>query len=175
MKTLNNTPKVLKISGNLVLSLLFSALMFGCGSNAGNENASTASDNTEQTQENTEELTEELTDPMDNKGVGPVDHVDLGPIDVTMAAEGKVIFEENCTACHQLEDRYVGPALKEITARRSPEWIMNMIMNPNEMVQKDPVAKALLAEYLSPMANQNISREDARRILEYFRSVDEVK
>ncbi|MEK6481352.1 c-type cytochrome [Catalinimonas sp. 4WD22] len=175
MKTINNIPKVLKFTGNLVLSLIFSGLLFGCGSNAGNENASDSSAPSEQAQENTEELTEELVDPMDNKGVGPVDHVELGPIDEAMAAEGKAIFEENCTACHQLEERYIGPAMKEVTARRSPEWIMNMIMNPNEMVQKDPIAKALLAEYLSPMANQNISREDARKILEYFRSVDEVK
>ncbi|WPP48009.1 cytochrome c [Catalinimonas niigatensis] len=175
MKTLNNIPKVLKFTRNLVLTLIFSSLLFGCGSDAGNENASTESGTTEQTQENMEALTEDLTDPMNNKGVGPVDHVDLGPIDEAMVAEGKAIFEENCTACHKIEERYIGPALKELTVRRSPEWIMNMIMNPNEMVQQDPVAKALLAEYLSPMANQNISREDTRKILEYFRSVDEVK
>ena len=45
-----------------------------------------------------------------------------------------------------------------------------MIMNPEEMVEKDPAAKALLAEYLAPMANQNITEEEARAILEFFRT-----
>jgi len=48
---------------------------------------------------------------------------------------------------------------------------MNMILNPDEMVQKDPIAKALLAEYLSPMANQNLTEEQARAVLEYFRTL----
>ena len=66
--------------------------------------------------------------------------------------------------------RVVGPALAGVTERRTPEWIMNMIMNPEEMVEKDPAAKALLAEYLAPMANQNITEEEARAILEFFRT-----
>jgi len=47
---------------------------------------------------------------------------------------------------------------------------MNMIMNPEEMVAKNPAAKQLLAEYLAPMANQNISEDEARALLEYFRT-----
>ncbi len=50
---------------------------------------------------------------------------------------------------------------------------MNMILNPEEMVQKDPDAKALLIEYNgSPMANQSLTEEEARNILEYFRTLD---
>ena len=30
---------------------------------------------------------------------------------------------------------------------RTPEWIMNMILNPTEMVEKDPLAKELLVEF----------------------------
>lgn len=106
-----------------------------------------------------------------NKGIGPVDHVEIGAIDESMVAEGQEIFEEKCTACHKVDQRYVGPALKGVTDKRAPEWIMNMIMNPEEMTQKDPDAKALLAEYISPMANQNISEEEARQLLEYFRTL----
>ena len=45
-----------------------------------------------------------------------------------------------------------------------------MILNPEEMVAKNPEAKKLLAEYLAPMANQNLTEKEARLILEYFRT-----
>ena len=63
--------------------------------------------------------------------------------------------------------------LTGVTKRRSPEWIMNMIMNPQEMIKQDPIAKQLLIESnMAMMANQNISQEDARALLEYFRKID---
>ena len=56
--------------------------------------------------------------------------------------------------------------------RRSPEWIMNMILNPEEMMAKDPIALKLLAAYnFAPMANQSLTEEEAREILEYFRTL----
>jgi cytochrome c len=177
MKTPKDKRSALKIISHFLLTLLLTFLWVGCGNNGEDETTATSnpSASANQTQEEPDNTTEALADPRDNKGIGPVDHIELGQVDEAMAAEGKAIFEGNCSACHQLEERYVGPPLKEITARRTPEWIMNMIMNPTEMLEKDPIAKALLAEYLAPMANQNISQEDARKILEYFRSVNEVK
>lgn len=120
-----------------------------------------------------ETVVEQLADPMANKGVGPIKEVKLGPIDQAMVEEGKTIYETYCIACHKLDERLIGPPLKEVTARRSPEWIMNMIMNPDGMLKEDPIAQELLKEYLAPMANQNISEEQARKILEYFRSLQE--
>lgn len=106
-------------------------------------------------------------------GVGPVEEVDLGEgIDQEMAAHGQEIFEAKCSACHKLDQRYVGPALAGVTERRDPAWIMNMIMNPEEMTKKDPVAKKLLAEYMTQMVYQDVSREETRAMLEYFRQVD---
>ena len=43
--------------------------------------------------------------------------------------------------------------------------------NPEEMVQKDPIAKDLLKQFLSPMANQSMTEEETRAILEYFRTL----
>jgi len=47
--------------------------------------------------------------------------------------------------------------------------LLIMILNPEKMVAENEAAKALLAEYLSPMANQNLTEEEARSIHEYFR------
>ncbi|WP_298532594.1 c-type cytochrome [uncultured Algibacter sp.] len=110
---------------------------------------------------------------LSNKGVGPITFISLDTaIDQTMAAHGADVFKKMCTACHRPNKKFIGPSTTGILERRSPEWVMNMILKPEEMVQKDPLAKALLTEFNgSPMANQNLSEEDARAILEYFRTL----
>jgi len=107
---------------------------------------------------------------MSDKGVGPVQNVELGEIDPALVKTGEETFITKCSACHKIEKRFVGPALKGVTQRRSPEWIMNMILDPDKMVKENPTAKQLLAEYLSPMANQSLTQDEARAILEYFRT-----
>ena len=106
------------------------------------------------------------------KGIGPVEHVELGELDETLAREGKAVFEMFCTSCHKFGERYVGPDLAGVTLRRSPEWIMNMILNPEEMVFNDDTAYELLAEYMTQMPPMPITQEQTRAILEYFRATD---
>jgi len=108
-----------------------------------------------------------------NKGIGPIKSIEFDEaINQEMATLGQGIFKKLCTACHRVEKKFIGPSPKGVLKRRTPEWVMNMILNPNEMVQKDPLAKALLIEFNgSPMANQNLSEEDARAVLEYFRTL----
>jgi len=52
---------------------------------------------------------------------------------------------------------------------------MNMILNPDQMIKENPIAKKLFMEYLAPMANQNLTQDEARSILEYFRTQTENK
>lgn len=106
------------------------------------------------------------------KGVGPIESIELAELDEELAASGQETFELLCSACHKFDERYVGPALLGVTERRAPEWIMNMILNPDGMIMEDDTAYELLAEYMVPMANQGLDEEQARAILEYFRSVD---
>ncbi|HNQ82087.1 MAG TPA: c-type cytochrome [Bacteroidales bacterium] len=111
-------------------------------------------------------------DPKANKGIGPVKELTLGELDPAMAAEGEEIFKKMCSACHKPAEKFIGPAPKGILDRRSPEWIMNMILNPEEMVKYDEIAKKLLIEAnLAPMANQHLTQEQARAVLEYFRTI----
>jgi mono/diheme cytochrome c family protein len=104
-------------------------------------------------------------------GIGPIKEVvELGAPNAGLAAQGKAAFELKCTACHKLTEKYVGPELGEVTTRRSPTFIMNMILNPQEMIEKHPVAKQLLAEHMTYMANQGIVPDEARAIVEYLRT-----
>ncbi len=102
-------------------------------------------------------------------GFGPVREISLGAIDADLVAEGEELFTVKCTACHRLDSRYVAPPLGDVTTRRSPEFIMNMILNPEGMVQQHPEVRALLTEYLTPMPNQQLTEDEARAILEYLR------
>ena len=109
---------------------------------------------------------------LENKGIGPIKSVTLGDLDQTMADKGKQLFKTKCSSCHRTNKKFIGPSPTGILKRRSPEWVMNMILNPEEMVKNDPIARQLLIKFNgSPMANQNLTEEETRAVLEYFRTL----
>ncbi|MBC8194063.1 MAG: c-type cytochrome [Candidatus Marinimicrobia bacterium] len=114
---------------------------------------------------------EGLTQEQIKHGIGPIGALTLGPQDDVLAAKGAEVFELKCVACHKINERLVGPPLAGVTTKRSPAFIMNMILNPDEMVKKHPEVKAMLAEFYVPMTFQNVTEDDARAILEYLRTL----
>lgn len=110
----------------------------------------------------------------DGKGLGEVKEVTLKtPLEQDRIARGLAIYEMKCQACHKLDDqRVVGPGWKDVTKKRKPEWIMNMITNVDVMLDQDPEAQKLLELCLMRMPNQNVSVGDARDILEFMRQND---
>jgi cytochrome c551/c552 len=153
-----------------LLSLIFTLALFSCGGSDKKEEPSYGKKEPVKT-ENKEPASKRIE--LNNKGVGPITSVDLGlVVDQDMAAHGKEVYDKMCTACHKAEKKFIGPSPKGILQRRSPEWVMNMILNPEQMVKEDPLAKDLLMEFNgSPMANQNLTKEEARAVLEYFRTL----
>jgi len=73
-------------------------------------------------------------------------------------------------SCHKLDEKYTGPALRDVTKRRTNEYIMNMILNPEEMTKRHPEARKLLGIHATQMTFQNVTQEDTRKLLEYLRS-----
>lgn len=134
--------------------------------------AFTACNNSEGAGSTSETASSELTQEQIEKGIGPVQNVKLDAIDPSLVASGEEIFNMKCTACHKLDTRYVGPPLGDVTERRAPEYVMNMMLNPAEMVQKHPVAKDLLAQYMTPMPDQNLTEDEARAVLEFLRDAN---
>ncbi|MCK8523466.1 cytochrome c [Aquimarina sp. D1M17] len=111
---------------------------------------------------------------LDNKGIGPITEVTFDEnINTVLASKGEQLFKSKCLACHKATQKFIGPPMVGIYKKRSPEWVMNMIMNPDEMLKKDPVAMALLKEYNNTiMLNQNIPEEEARAMAEWFRTLE---
>lgn len=108
-----------------------------------------------------------------SKGVGPITAVSLDPeINIDLAKKGEDIYNKMCLACHRVGKKFIGPAPNGILERRSPEWVMNMILNPDGMVKEDALAKELLQEFNgAPMSNQGLTEIQARSVLEFFRTL----
>jgi len=47
---------------------------------------------------------------------------------------------------------------------------MNMVLNPQGMVEKHPVTKKLLGEFFVQMPNQQLTQDEARTVVEYLRT-----
>ena len=69
-----------------------------------------------------------------------------------------------------MAERYVGPPLGEVTVRRTPTYVMNMILAPDQMYTRHPTARQLLADFMTPMPNLGLTADQARSILEYLRT-----
>jgi mono/diheme cytochrome c family protein len=98
--------------------------------------------------------------------------VSPGDIDAELAARGEEIFQgRGCNACHSIGGgRLVGPDLQGVAQRREEAWILAMITRPDSMLQADETARELFNEYMTPMANQNITDDEAGAIYEFLRS-----
>ncbi|MCP2028426.1 mono/diheme cytochrome c family protein [Flavobacterium sp. HSC-32F16] len=112
-----------------------------------------------------------------NRGLGKYSTVELGAsLDKALAEKGLKTAEVKCTSCHKATDeKLVGPGWKGVTGRRTPQWIMNFITNPDPMIDKDPELQAQLELCLIRMPNQGLTDDEARSVLEYMRQNDGVK
>jgi hypothetical protein len=105
--------------------------------------------------------------------IKPTDVILTSPLNTEWVKEGNAIYDVKCQSCHKLTDeKLVGPGWKGVTTRREPHWIMNMVTNVEMMLEKDPQAQRLLEECLVRMPNQNLTKEESRKVLEFMRKND---
>ncbi|WP_127018850.1 c-type cytochrome [Flagellimonas beolgyonensis] len=156
----------------IVLFLALGAFVASCGGKKEEKKDGFEVSRTK-TEEKKAQESQEVPVDLSNKGVGPIKNVEFADdIDQAMADRGKAKFETICVACHMVDKRMIGPAMKGVYERRSPEWVMNMILNPDGMLREDPIAKALQREYNGAvMLQQNLTEEEARDVAEYLRTL----
>lgn len=150
------------LGGIIVCTVIF---IFGCGGGS--------KEGSEQEAAPPQSMVAEDPDPMEDKGIGPITSIVIpNEIDMELARQGEDVYNSMCTACHKPDSDFIGPSPKGIMDRRTPEWVMNMILNPEEMTQKNKIAKDLLIKFNgAPMINQSLTEEQARAVLEYFRTL----
>ncbi|MFD2725429.1 PQQ-dependent sugar dehydrogenase [Hyunsoonleella rubra] len=85
---------------------------------------------------------------------------------------GKLIFEQKCSHCHNFKKDAIGPNLSGITKEVSEAWIKEFIKNPFKMIsQKDPRAKALHQKYKTFMPEFSyLSEKEFDELLSYMNS-----
>jgi mono/diheme cytochrome c family protein len=91
-------------------------------------------------------------------------------------AKGKSLFNANCAACHQLDKKMTGPALRNVEARLSDEqgldkdWIFAWVRNSAGVIKSgDAYANKIYNEYggAAMTAYPQFSNEDIDNILAY--------
>ena len=92
-------------------------------------------------------------------------------LDPAAVEQGKTLFATNCTVCHAISDRVVGPALAGVTERRTTPWLVQFIKNSQKLIQSgDSEAVALYNEYnkVQMPSFDYFSDEEVMSILAYI-------
>src|SRR5262249_54333722 len=109
-------------------------------------------------------------------GAGETEHHNIpatsAPSD-PFAIKGKLAFESKCLACHSIGggDK-LGPDLYGVSKRRNDAWLARWLKAPEQMLQGDADAKSLLEKYKLPMPNQNLTDDQIRAFIAYFKWAD---
>ena len=83
---------------------------------------------------------------------------------------GKKLFNANCAACHKLNKKAVGPALRGVSAKYDRDWLYKWIKNSSAMIKDgDPQAVSIWEEYNKVAMNAFplLSNSDIDNILAY--------
>jgi len=104
-------------------------------------------------------------------GIGPVtEELPATLVDPARAASGRELFINKCATCHYLDFKKTGPPLRDVAKRRSPEYILNQILNPDQMGKLHPEGKKLVAQFMQYMTIQGITRENAEDLFNFLKS-----
>jgi cytochrome c2 len=104
-------------------------------------------------------------------GIGPItEETQSAAIDPSRATSGYDLFVKKCATCHYLDHKKTGPMLRDVTKRRSAEYVLNQILNPEQMGKLHPDGKKLVAQYAQYMTIQGITRENAEDLLAFLRT-----
>jgi len=85
---------------------------------------------------------------------------------------GETLFKGYCVACHTIgQGRLVGPDLKGVTEKLDESWLISFIQSSQTMVAKgDSDAVKIFNEYMIPMPDQPLKREQIMDLLSYIKS-----
>src|SRR5690606_4797506 len=86
------------------------------------------------------------------------------------AKAGEALFKANCTTCHLVQGKRVGPELLGMSSRYEEDWLIRWIKNSQAMIASgDETAVRLFEEHnrLVMTAFPQLSDDDVRDIITY--------
>lgn len=98
----------------------------------------------------------------------------IGRVHAQDAANGKALFQTNCTSCHSVTKKVLGPALEGVEDRWPDKKMLHSWIKNNQLVLKDgyPYAVNLFNEYNKTPMNvfSNFTDKDVDDILAYVKA-----
>ena len=82
---------------------------------------------------------------------------------------GQQLFKDKCSQCHTMEFKNVGPEISDLLAYRKSEWLVNFLLNKEEMLLRDSLAIRTRQKYKADCGANINNKDEALEILEYFR------
>jgi mono/diheme cytochrome c family protein len=94
----------------------------------------------------------------------------LASAGLARADTGKEIFEKQCASCHTIGGGDSGgPDLKGVGTRRSSDWMIRVITEPDKLAaDKDPAQLELVKKFGMEMPSLGISRDDAQKVVAFL-------
>jgi len=92
------------------------------------------------------------------------------------AEEGATLFTANCTSCHAINEKVVGPALKDAHKRHDEKWMISWIKNSQKMIKSGDAAAVKLFNdnNQSPMtAFEQFNDNQIKSLIAYIKAESE--
>lgn len=118
---------------------------------------------------NNQELKKQVKRSKNPYGIGPVKKLELNPINDSVMKLGAELFKTKCFECHTMEYKNTGPDISDILAYRKKEWVVNFLLNKDEMILRDSLAQLTMQRYDTVCAANITKKDEALKLLEYFR------
>jgi cytochrome c551/c552 len=86
----------------------------------------------------------------------------------SFAQDGQALYNQNCKSCHKPLEDFTGPMLKGARDREpNKDWAYEWVDHVNSMVNSDPYAMKLKAQFGSVMQQQNLTKPEIKAILDW--------
>jgi mono/diheme cytochrome c family protein len=95
-------------------------------------------------------------------------------VDPGLAAQGAKMFQnKGCAVCHTIgrsgSHTAEGPDLAGVTDRRTHEWLVAWLKDPNAMFGSDPVADAMFKQFRNvKMPNMHLREQEIEALIAYM-------
>ena len=86
---------------------------------------------------------------------------------------GESLYKANCTSCHAIDRKVIGPALKDVIEAEDEAWMIKWIKNSQSLVKAgDPAAVKIFNEYNQSIMSSfpQFSDDDTKNIIAYVKA-----